>query len=213
VARTDWVRAGATLFIGTVQFVTLMTVSEVLYSANGLGGYSVSTNYISDLGANCSGGGACYIPPSALLFNSSVAALGLLALLGAYFLLRASNAVLPSVMLSLTGVGALGVGLFPETAGVLHDLFSLVAFFFAALSALVASRLQKPPASYMSLALGAVTLGTLVLYSSGAYLGLGAGGMERMVVVPAALWGVGFGGYLMSVPAEPSRDAAPSGKT
>jgi hypothetical protein len=38
-----------------------------------------------------------------------------------------------------------------------------------------------------------------VLYGSHVYLGLGAGGMERMVVYPVLLWSIGFGGYLMAI--------------
>ncbi|MCX9076244.1 MAG: hypothetical protein OIN88_16610 [Candidatus Methanoperedens sp.] len=43
-----------------------------------------------------------------------------------------------------------------------------------------------------------MTLAALVLYGSDIYLGLGPGGMERMIAYPVLLWGTGFGGYLMS---------------
>lgn len=46
--------------------------------------------------------------------------------------------------------------------------------------------------------LGGTTLASLLLFVLGSYLGLGPGGMERMVVYPVILWGVGFGGYLMA---------------
>jgi len=46
--------------------------------------------------------------------------------------------------------------------------------------------------------LGAMSLVALVLFASGIYLGLGKGGMERMIAYPALLWMVGFGGHLMS---------------
>lgn len=75
--------------------------------------YSVSTNYVSDLGANCPSSGPCYIPPSALLFDSSIALMGLLILLGAYFLHRAFKWTPATALVALAGVGALGVGLFP----------------------------------------------------------------------------------------------------
>jgi hypothetical protein len=34
------------------------------------------------------------------------------------------------------------------------------------------------------------------------YLGLGVGGMERMIAYPALMWGTGFGGYLIAYPEE-----------
>jgi hypothetical protein len=43
-----------------------------------------------------------------------------------------------------------------------------------------------------------MTLATLGLFESGQYLGLGAGGMERMIAYPALMWGAGFGGYLIA---------------
>jgi len=52
--------------------------------------------------------------------------------------------------------------------------------------------------SVASLLLGALTLSSLMLFVLGNYIGLGAGGMERMIAYPVILWGVGFGGYLMA---------------
>jgi hypothetical membrane protein len=58
--------AGMLFFIAATQFVLGLTIAEALYP-----GYSVSDNYISDLG----------IGPSAVIFNSSVFLLGLLILI------------------------------------------------------------------------------------------------------------------------------------
>ncbi len=198
MALSDAARSGAAIFAGAVQFGVFLMVSEVLYSAYGEGGYSQSANYISDLGANCHVSGACYIPPSALLFDSSIVLLGLLMLVGAFFLHRAFRRNAPTALLCLTAVGAIGVGLFPETTGALHDLFALIAFLFGGLTAIVASGLQKKPLSYLSVLLGAVALTALVLYIAGVYLGLGPGGIQRMIVYPVLLWGVGFGAHLMA---------------
>ena len=101
-------------------------------------------------------------------------------------------------MIGLSGLGALGVGLFPETAGVLHVLVSLIAFLFAALSAIAASKLVKTPFTYFSVILGISSLVALVLFGIQFYSGLGAGGMERMIAYPVLLWAIGFGGYLMA---------------
>jgi hypothetical membrane protein len=175
--------AGLLLFIGGVQCVLGIIIAEALYP-----GYSTSENYISDLG----------VGPSSLIFNSSVFLLGVLAVGGAYFIQRAFNYKLFSVLAAITGIGAIGVGLFPEDAGVVHAVFSLITFLFAGLSAILSYKLQKPPLSYFSVVLGAVSLLALVLFGSGIYLGLGKGGMERIIAYPALLWAIGFGGHVIN---------------
>ena len=207
MALSNAAKSGVAIFIGAVQYGVLLIVSEIVYSAYGtnsfgyLNGYaySVSTNYVSDLGANCPSSGACYIPPSAQLFDSSIALLGILIILGAYFLHRAFRWTPATVLVALAGVGALGVGLAPETTGVWHSIFSLMVFLFAGLSAIVTARFQKKPMAYFSVILGAITLVALALFIPDVYLGLGPGGMERMIVYPTLLWAIGFGGHLMAL--------------
>ena len=195
---SDAAKSGVAIFVGAVQFGVLLIVSEIIYSANGYA-YSVHTNYVSDLGATCPNSGPCYIPPSALLFDSSTALLGLLILFGAYFLHRAFEWMPATVLVALTGVGALGVGLAPETTGIWHGIFSLMVFLFAGLSAIVTYRFQKRPMSYFSVLLGVMTLIALVLFVLDIYLGLGPGGIERMIIYPTLLWAIGFGGHLMAL--------------
>jgi hypothetical membrane protein len=194
--------AGALVFIGVTQFVIGMIVSEALYP-----GYSTSRNYISDLG----------VGPSALIFNSSVFLMGLLVIIGAYFLQRAFRFELFTVMLVLTAVGAMGVGVFTENFGVLHMVVSLIAFLFSGLSAIVSvlcSRvhkfpLVKMPFSALSVIFGLMTLAALGLFGGGVYFGLGAGGMERMIAYPALMWGAAFGGYLIAYPQERTMQQEP----
>jgi len=174
--------AGALLFIASVQCVLGIIIAETLYPD-----YSTAENYISDLG----------VGPSALIFNSSVFLLGIIAVVGIYFIQRVFGSRLFSILLALTGVGAMGVGLFPETFGILHTIPSLITFLFGGLSAIMSYKLMKPPLSYFSVLLGATSLVALVLFGSGTYLGLGKGGMERMIAYPTLLWAVGFGGYLI----------------
>ena len=175
--------AGALLFVGSVLCVLGIIIAEALYP-----GYSTSENYISDLG----------VGPSSLIFNSSVFLLGVLTVGGAYFIQRAFDSRLFSILAAITGIGAMGVGLFTEDAGVVHVAFSFITFLFAGLSAIMSYKLQKPPFSYFSVILGVVVLLALVLFASGTFLGLGKGGMERMIAYPALLWAIGFGGHLIS---------------
>ena len=175
--------AGLTLFVAFAEFVIGLTISEALRS-----GYSVSSNYISDLG----------VGSSSIIFNTSVFLLGLLVLVGAYCLQRALNCRVLTIFLALTGVGAMGVGVFNEDFGVIHTIMSLITFLFGGLSAIASFRVVKFPFSAVAMLLGLTGISALCLFGVGADLGLGRGGMERMIAYPLLIWGGGFGGCLMS---------------
>ena len=176
--------AGLLLFVGIAQFAIIgLTVAESVYP-----GYSVSINYISDLG----------VGPAALIFDPSIILVGLVVLATAWFLLRAFKDRLVSVVVALAGVGAIAVGVFTESFGVIHSLVSLWTFIFIALSAILAMRIVRPPFQYISVLLGLLSFAALGLYISKTYLGLGPGGMERMIVWPVLVWGLAFGGYLFA---------------
>jgi len=208
MALSNAAKSGVAIFVGAVQFGLLMVVSEIIdSSANsphvlGAGNetgyvYSVSSNYISDLGATCRS--SCYIPPSAYLFDSSIVVLGLLIIMGAFFLHRAFKWMPATILIAIAGAGCVGVGLFPETTGIIHHIFSDITFLFIGISAIVTFKLQKKPMGYFSALLGVVTLVAAALYSTDVYLGLGAGGMERMIVYPTMLWALGFGGHMVAM--------------
>ncbi len=183
--------AGTLAFIGAVQCIIGINVAEELYP-----GYSVSANPISDLGATCRT--TCMIQePASLVFNSAVIVLGALGITASYFLYRTTRWKLLTLFMALSGIGAIGVGTFPETTGVVHKIVSLIVFLFGGLAAVSSYRIQEAPLNYLSIILGVLALVALVLYSSGTYLTLGQGGMERMIAYPALLWFVGFGAYLM----------------
>lgn len=173
--------AGLLLIIGGVQCVLAITVAEALYPD-----YSISENWISDLG----------VGPSALIFNSSIFLLGVLGVAATYFIQRATDSRVLPILFAIASVGAMGVGLFTEDVLILHGIFSLITFIFSGLSAIISYKMQKPPLSYLSVALGAFALLAIVLTFSGTYLGIGKGGMERMIAYPVLLWVVVFGGYL-----------------
>ncbi|MBU7025253.1 MAG: DUF998 domain-containing protein, partial [Theionarchaea archaeon] len=113
--------AGALLFFGGLEPVMLIMIAEALYP-----GYSIADNYISDLG----------VGSTALVFNSSMVMLGVAALIGSYFIYKEFKSPLFCGLLMLTGIGALGVGLFPEDTGLPHVVASLATFLFAGLSAI-----------------------------------------------------------------------------
>jgi hypothetical membrane protein len=191
-----------------------MFLAEALYP-----GYSVSGNYISDLGATCpessawtNVAGPCVIQqPTANIFNGSVFLLGVLLVLAAYVFWRHLGWKVFSVLILVTGIGAMGVGVFPETAPLAHEITSDITFIFAAISAIWAYRLTKVPMNYFSVILGLVSLAAMVLFTAGNTVGLGVGGIERMIVYPVILWAVGFGVYVMAPGPEAFPGPSPSG--
>jgi len=180
-----------------------MLLAEAFYP-----GYSISGNYISDLGAYCNGifpnAGVCVIyQPTSNIFNGSVFLLGALLVVAAYVCWRPLRWRIFSILILLAGIGAMGVGVFPETAPIAHEITSDVAFIFAGISAIWAYRLTRAPMSYFSVILGLVNLVAIVLFTANVLFGLGVVGMERMIVYPVILWAVGFGSYLLNSGSEP----------
>ena len=182
--------AGILVFAGGAQFVLGMLIAETLHP-----GYSVAQNYISDLG----------VGPAAAVFNSSAFLLGLMVVGGAYFAHRTFHNRLVTSLLVLSGIGAMGVGIFPEDIPVMHEIVSVVAFISGGLAPIAACKLQKKPLNYLSIVMGLFSLSALILlsaqYTFGLgeqyFLGLGPGGIERMIVYPILLWQTTFGGYLI----------------
>ena len=191
--------AGVIFFIAVTQFILGLTISEALHP-----GYSVHDNYITVLG----------IGPSAIIFNASAFLLGLLSLVATYFLRYVSNFKTVNRLLFLMAIGAMGVGVFTKNFTLAHGAVSSMAFFFGGLSAIASFKVLKKPLSLISIVLGAMTLGALALFSIGLvasgsftsneaydsvfYLGLGPGGMERMIVYPLLIWLAGFAGHLVT---------------
>ena len=185
--------AGAALFAGVVQFALAMLVAESLYP-----GYSVSGNAISDLGATCSNGACRTVQPSSIIFNLSIILAGLLVLVSGFYLRRAvrANAIVACVLVA--GAAMAGVGVFPETFGVLHGIVSLTTFLSISFAAIAAYKVERSPLSYFSVLLGIFSLVATILFIGGVYLGLGEGGMERMIVYPVLLWSIAFSGHLIA---------------
>jgi hypothetical membrane protein len=117
-------------------------------------------------------------------------------------------------MLLLMAIGAMGVSVFTKDFTLAHGAVASAAFFFAGLSAITSSKMLPKPLSQISIVFGAMTLTALALFTAGMaasgsltsnqacdiifYLGLGPGGMERMIVYPALMWLAAFGGHLIT---------------
>jgi len=188
--------AGFLLFLaGVAAFLGIIT-AEALYPE----GYSTSLNRISDLGATQPPHSRIE-EPSATIFNTVMMAAGALILVASFCVQRGCGRWLAPVLIALSGVGLVGVGVFPADQGTIHAVFAVLAFGAGALAAIVSFTIVAPPLSYISVILGltALVIGSLhgVLGDSGPLAGLGLGGIERWVAYPVLLWTTGFGGYLM----------------
>jgi hypothetical protein len=71
-----------------------------------------------------------------------------------------------------------------------------LAFGGGGLAAIFSYRLVKFPLGYLSAVLGLITLVALGLMAAKVFLGMGVGGMERMVFYPAITWLLGLGALL-----------------
>jgi len=122
---------------------------------------------------------------------------GALGFIGTLFVWRGFRYRLLPVFFGLTFLGSMGIGLFPETAWAIHMIAGLVTAIFGGLSAIASYRMLKAPLSYFAILLGVMTLISLALWISNVFLGLGTGGMERMIFYPVPIWAMGFGAYLI----------------
>jgi hypothetical membrane protein len=185
--------AGTLLTVGGIQFVLALIIAEAIYP-----GYIIADNYISDLGV--------WGKPSAAIFNPSVIIFGITIIAASVFIKRYFRLGKLAYLYTIAGAGTLGVGIFPENTfiisgmSVLHSISALLAFVAGSLSAIVTYKITKTPFRYLSAFLGAFSLVALVVFLAtrdASALGIGAGGLERMVAYPTTLGLIGFGGYLL----------------
>lgn len=180
-------RIGSLLLVAGIQFMVLLMIAETRFP-----GYDVKEHYVSDLGR--------WDEPSAVVFNPSVFVLGLLVAVAGYALLGTTPWKWMNLSMIVSGIGAMGVGLFPMTILPPHAISALLAFTFSNLAAILSFRYLTGPLSVMGPVLGGIGLAALVLFVSGIHLGIGPGGMERMVLYPVMGWMLAFSGYLMHEP-------------
>lgn len=183
--------SGTLLYIGGVQWFLGMLLAEAWYP-----GYSSRIDYVSDLGTG----------PTALVYNVSVFLLGLCVVLAAYFMLKSIEKRVQPILLTITGIGAMGVGVFPADMQPVHSLFTLIAILFGALAAISSYQIQSPPISYISVSLGLLSLIAVIIFmpylglpvgSTETYLGMAKGTMERWAIYPILAWAIGQGSHMV----------------
>jgi hypothetical membrane protein len=191
--------AGALLFVGGLQWFMTVMAAETLFP-----GYSTRANDLSDL-ASTIPPNTLPVQPSAIMFNAATILLGLMVLISAFLIYRGCKERFFCLLLAIFGAAAMGVGIFPGDAGIIHGLVALVTFVTSSLSAVAAYRLERRPFAYISAVIGIFSL--IVLFSafflgesSPFWMAFGGGGEERLIAYPVLLWVTGFGGYLMGAP-------------
>ena len=179
--------AGLLGFVAVVQFVLVIIICESLYS-----GYNAGQQYISDLG-NWSLAGNY-----AAIFNASIILSGALGIASAYFIQQAFKNRLFTSLLIIYSFCSILIGVFAEDISMsMHGISSLISLICLLGAGFMTYKFVKSPLSYAPLILGGVIIIAVVLQGSGNYLGLGLGGIERLEIYPALLWGLVFDAYLI----------------
>jgi hypothetical membrane protein len=176
--------AGVSFVGGAVQFLLVNTVAESLYA-----NYSVKNQALSELG----------VGQVAVLWNTSLFVIGIAVIIGGFFAYRSLGRRLTLALSLVLGIGCVGAALFPLDSAIgIHGLFALFAFAGGGLLALTSYRaVSSKEMKFFSIILGAFSVSALVLHAFEINLGLGGGGMERMIVFPLIIWLSAFGGYLL----------------
>ncbi len=203
------VRHGAILWIvGVLEFLVGMIVTQVGYGSS----YSLTQNYISDLGAvNCGvwdNRNVC--SPWHVVFNASIVIFGILLVLGTILIRtgfphRGSRTV-GLGLLALAAIGSIGVGLSPEDVNLtVHSLSAAIAFVGTGFALVVLGFAMFRDTRWdgfraYTMLSGLVGLVAFVLFEAKTWGPLGVGGMERLIVAPVLLWALVAGIHLVRIP-------------
>ncbi len=191
-------RSGPWSYVAAVQYFLV----QVLVASRFRPSYSLAGNTISDLGnTGCgvwNGGHVC--SPLHTLMNTSFVVLGLTVVIGSALVYPIFNRVRGTAvgftLFAVGGSGVVLVGIFPEDAvPALHGTGAALPFLVGNLALVLLGRALDVPLwlrLYTALS-GVVALAALVYYVSSHHLGLGQGGVERVVAYPQTVWQVVFG--------------------
>jgi hypothetical membrane protein len=176
-------------------------VAEAIAAHGFRGAYSLSSNYISDLGAQLCGAEVC--SPLHRLMNASFILQGLLIFVGSLFVRRNFRRNFGTeagfLLLAVSGLALAAVGVATEDINpVVHYSGASAHFLCGGAGMMVlGTALRRRPRTAtignVSLLGGILTLVASILCWRGVYFGLGVGGMERVAAYPYTVWLVGMG--------------------
>lgn len=183
--------AGLFFLVGGVQWFLGILLAESWYD-----GYSSRIDYVSDLGTG----------PTALIYNLSVFLLGAFVVLGTFFLYKARERKLLPILLIISGIGAMGVGIFPANLQPMHSIFTLLTILFGSFAAIASYSHMTKPMSIIAAVLGLMSFLLAIVFfpylglpfgSTETLLGMAKGSLERWAINPILAWIIVFGSYLM----------------
>ncbi|MDQ2874772.1 MAG: DUF998 domain-containing protein [Actinomycetota bacterium] len=195
-------KLGPLLYLASIQYFAAQLLAGLFW----LTPYSVSRDTISDLGNTACGtwNGRYVCSPLHGLMNGSFIVLGITMILGSALTFRhfASGraAAAGFAAIAVSGLGVVMVGLFPENSvPALHGLGAAAPFVLGNVALFVLGLALEVPAvlrGYLFLS-GIVAILGLAAYASSHYLGLGEGGIERVVAYPQTICLTVLGCYLI----------------
>lgn len=203
-----YIRGGSILWILNIQYF----IVQIVVAASYIGYFSLAHNTISDLGNTVCGvfGDRYVCSPLHTLMNVSFFSLGATQSLGAMLLYKSMDKNPRSLVglggMVAAGLGTMVVGLYPEnTIGFIHGAGAALPFVLGNIAMLLlATQLRLPTwLKYYSYFSGLAGLTALVLFTTQTYLGIGLGGMERVVAYPQTIWMILVGIYCLRSCAKP----------
>lgn len=191
---------GLFLFLAAIQFFIVQAVVESSFVPR----YSNTKNTISDLGNTvCGVFNSRYVcSPDHPFMNTSFIVLGVTMAIGSWLLMRKRkekrNVTVGFSMFAIGGLGAVLVGLYPEnTVPLFHGLGTAAPFLLGNIGLILLGISWPRPKllRFYTVCTGTVALAALVSYASRHDLGIGEGGMERLVAYPQVIWMIVIGVY------------------
>ena len=206
VLQTKWgSRIGPLLYLSSFQYFVIQFLVAIRWSPS----YSLSRNTISDLGNTVCGrfDGRFVCSQFHTLMNLSFVGLGASMIAGSVLMARsvATNRARSwgFTFIAVGGFGVVLVGTFPENANpALHGIGAFLPFFVGNLGVLIFGLSRGLPRRFrlFSLTCGTASLVALLFYVLADYLGLGEGGLERIVAYPQTIWLILFGVLVLAHP-------------
>jgi hypothetical membrane protein len=194
---------GPAIWILSVQYFIIQIIAASAFRT----AYSLRFNTISDLGNSVCGNysGRYVCSPQHNLMNASFIVFGITMASGSLLIYqefkRNRATLIGFSCMALAGFGTLIVGLFPEnTISFLHIFGASLPFLLGNAGLIVLSISLPIPRllRYYTFLTGVIALIALVFFYTGHYLGIGIGGMERIVAYPQTFWLIVFGLYISS---------------
>ena len=194
-------KLGPILYVASIQYFAIQLFVALHWKPP----YNLSRDTISDLGNTACGtwNGRYVCSPLHNWMNTSFVVLGITMMLGSVLVSRnsvngrASKAGFAAMAIS--GAGVIMVGFFPENSvSALHGLGAAIPFMLGNASLIILALSLKMPALlrlYFFLS-GVIALLGLAAYASSHDLGLGEGGIERVVAYPQTICLIVIGFYL-----------------